>query len=82
MSKSSKPYVSSIVNKYGDTDRVRADTKVLFDILDRQGSALLIDALAEYAAVSMAKFNLGNSDKAMTKIALVDSLEEAINERI
>lgn len=75
-------YLSSIVNKYGDADRVKQDVKTLFEILDRQGSDLLIDSLAEYVALSMARFNLSNSDKAMTKVALVDSLEEAINERI
>jgi hypothetical protein len=75
-------YVSSIVNKYGDAERVKQDTKAIFDILDRQGCALLIDALAEYSATVWHKFNLPYHEKDIGRTKLVDSLIDAINERI
>ena len=75
-------YTSSIINKYGDTDNVKTDVKVLNEILGRQGSQLLIDVIAEYAATNANKFKLDGSDRAMTMISLVDSLEESLKERL
>lgn len=75
-------YQSSIVTKYGDLPNVEADAKTLRDILERQGSDLLIDALAEFVGECAIKFKFHSSDTAMTKIALLDALESAINERI
>lgn len=75
-------YVSSIINKYGDTANVKADTKTLFEILDRQGSALIIDALAEYTATTANKYKFHSSDRCMTLLALVDGLEAALKERL
>jgi hypothetical protein len=75
-------YVSSMTSKYGDTAKVKEDSKVIFSILDRQGADLIIDALAEYTATSANKFNLSPSDRSMTMIALVDSLEASLKERL
>ena len=75
-------YTSSIVIKYGDEDNVKRDVKTLFEILDRQGAALVIDALAEYHATIWHKFKLPYHEKDVGRTALVDSLIEAINERI
>lgn len=75
-------YTSSIVNKYGDTENVKRDTKTLFEIMDRQGTTLLIDAVAEYSARSMQKFNLPYIEKSALRVSLVDELNDAINERI
>ena len=78
----SRPYVSSIINKYGDADRVKADVSAVWEILDRQGASLLIDALAEYVGTDAKKFKFSGSDRAMTMIALVDELEASLKERI
>jgi hypothetical protein len=78
----STPYVSSITTKYGDLERVREDVKTLNDILARQGSSLLIDVIAEQVGNTANKFNFRNDERAMTMIALVDELENAIKERI
>jgi hypothetical protein len=75
-------YTSSIVNKYGDMANVKADAKILHDILNRQGSELLIDVIAEHTATTANKFKFHSSDRVMTMIALVDSLEEALKERL
>ena len=42
-------YTSSLVNKYGDTSKVRQDAKTLKDILSRQGTSLFIDVIADRA---------------------------------
>lgn len=75
-------YNSSIINKYGDTENVKKDSKMLRDILDRQGASLLIDAIAEHLGDTAIKFKFHSSDTAMAKIALIDELTNAINERI
>ncbi len=75
-------YTSSIINKYGDSANVKADAKVLAGIINRQGTQLLIDAIAEHTGTVANKFKFAPSDRAMTMIALVDSLEEALKERL
>jgi len=40
-------YTSSVIKKYGDSENVPQDVKTIFEILDRQGSSILIDCLAE-----------------------------------
>lgn len=75
-------YKSSIINKYGDMPNVKADSKVLFEILSRQGSTLLIDVIAEYTGDTANKFKFHSSDRAMTRLALVSELDEALKERL
>lgn len=75
-------YISSIIHKYGDTDNVKTDVATLGEIFRRQGSQLLIDVIAEMTATECNKFKLSNSDRIMTMISLVDSLEEALKERL
>lgn len=75
-------YTSSVTCKYGDKAKVKTDAKTIFDILDRQGADFILDTLAEYTATAANKFNLSGSDRAMTMIALVDKLEEALKERL
>lgn len=79
---SNQKYISSIVNKYGDTENLKQDIKTLSDIIDRQGSDLLIDVIAENAGNTANKFKLSPSDRTMTMIALVDSLENSLKERL
>ncbi len=75
-------YISSIVNKYGDIDNVKRDVKTIAEILSRQGSSLLIDVLAESTGDTANKFKFHSSDRAMTRIQLVDELDEALRERL
>lgn len=74
-------YISSIVTKYGDITRVKQDVITLNEILARQGASLLIDVIAESVGDAAIKFKFHASDIAMTRIALVDELDEAIKER-
>lgn len=78
----SEQYTSSIIFKYGDIDRVKQDVKTLNDILDRQGTALLIDVLAEYVGKRVLVFQFNSKDATNLRDALIKDLSEAINERI
>jgi hypothetical protein len=75
-------YKSSIVNKYGDKDKVKQDIKVLNDIIDRQGDALLIDCIAEHAGKTVNMFNLGSVDRKNLIEVLVNELRESLKERL
>lgn len=75
-------YVSSIVIKYGDTDKVSLDSARLFEILDRQGSSLLIDVIAEHAGRGANKFKLSDEDRTTLLNSLVNELREALSERL
>ena len=75
-------YTSSIVNNYGDTDNVKKDTRVLNDILSRQGTSLLIDVIAETTGETCNKFKLNSLDRRQLVNTLVDELREALLERV
>lgn len=76
------PYVSSIVTKYGDVAKVKADSKTLSEIQSRQGSSLLIDSIAEHVGNVVNKFNLNSEDSKRLMESLVSELKESILERI
>lgn len=75
-------YISSIVNKYGDRDKVPDDCRVLFDILNRQGSSLLVDCLAEYSAARANKFELSPTERWTLRTSLLNALKSALAERL
>lgn len=75
-------YTSSIINKYGDASNITKDVKVMNEILDRQGHALFIDVIAEYAGKTALDFRLGNESRENLRNGLITLLKEAINERI
>lgn len=81
MSNESK-YVSSIINQYGDVDNLTKDVLALKDILGRQGSMILVRALAENVGQCTRKFSLSEAESARLRDNLVDELQNAINERI
>ncbi len=75
-------YNSSIVNKYGDSDKVKTDIKVLNDIIDRQGNSLLIDCIAEHAGKCAIQFKLSNYDRQTLMDYLITELKSALEERL
>jgi hypothetical protein len=75
-------YTSSIVSKYGDTANVKADAQTLWEIIDRQGTALLIDAIAEYTGTAANKFNMSETDRLALIKSLQGELAEALSERL
>lgn len=74
-------YTSSIVYKYGDTENVLTDLKDLKEIISRQGTSLLLDAIAEHVGLSVNNFNLSRLECEKLKDSLVNELSEALNER-
>jgi hypothetical protein len=74
-------YVSSIVSKYGDTDNVKADARTLADIINRQGTSLLLDAIAEHVGTSAIRFGLTSTAVDTVINSLVTELTSAIKER-
>lgn len=75
-------YTSSIINKYGDIEKLKNDVKTLNDILQRQGSSLLIDVIAEHAGSSAIKFKMNECDRSSLKGSLNTELFDALNERL
>ncbi len=75
-------YKSSIICKYGDIDRVKADCKVLHDIISRQGSSLLIDVIAEHLGKRVAKYS-GITEKDINRAiaSMLTELHDACRER-
>jgi hypothetical protein len=74
-------YTSSIINLYGDNDKVREDSKVLKDILDRQGTTLLLHVIANHVGSNAYKYDLTQGDVTRLKDSLTSELRNSINER-
>lgn len=75
-------YNSSIIFKYGDIDKVKDDSKVLHDIISRQGSTLLIDVIAEHIGQANLNHNFSDIEKNRILTLTVNELKYAILERI
>ena len=78
----SKPYVSSIINKYGDTERVKQDAKTLTEILGRQGDKLLMDVIAESIGSCVNKYSLNETERKRLVETTVEYLRDSILERV
>lgn len=72
-------YTSSIINKYGDTDNVKKDAKVLKDIFDRQGVTFLLDSIAERIGVYCLHYNTEQKREVINNV--VNELKSALDER-
>jgi len=67
---------------YGDYDNVSKDVKTLNEILNRQGSSLILGVLAENVGRACLKYPLNTCERERLKNSLLDELRELINERI
>lgn len=70
------------MNKYGDIEKVKSDIKTLNEILERQGSSLLIDCIAEKTGNSVNKFKLNKFERMSVLNSLVEEFKESLLERI
>ena len=75
-------YISSVVIKYGDIEKVKQDAKTIRDIESRQGSSLLIDCLAESCGETAIKFNFSSTDRKNLIKNLLSELENALRKRL
>lgn len=76
-----KQYTSSVVNKYGDRDNVPTDCKTIYSIIERQGTSLLVDCIAEHIGTVSHKFNLTVTERTRIIDSLLKELKEALNQR-
>lgn len=74
-------YVSSIVNLYGDSENVTKDSKLIREILDRQGTNLLIHVISEHIGETVLRHNLDETEVTRVVGSLVTELKESIRER-
>lgn len=66
---------------YGDPDNVKSDTKVLRDILSRQGCDIFLETIADVVGENCIRFGHGEKEIAAIKDGLRMSLSELIDER-
>ncbi len=78
----SNNYTSSIIKKYGDTDRVSRDASVISEILARQGTSFLIDILAEKAGSTANRFKMNKEERETLSSKLQTEFNEALAERL
>lgn len=77
-----KTYTSSVIFKYGDIDKVSLDSARLVDIINRQGTTLLIDLISENAGRTANRLKLSESDRENLIKSLTNELNEALKERL
>ncbi len=75
-------YTSSIVNKYGDSSRVREDSNLLRAVFARQGTSFFLDAIAGYSGDAANLLNLSDSDRQTLVAGIVEELRNSLNERV
>ena len=68
--------------KYGDYYNVTKDVKTLNDILNRQGTTLLLEVIAEHAGNCSIKFKMTNEERNKLIDSLIDELKESLYERL
>jgi wobble nucleotide-excising tRNase len=68
--------------KYGYEEKVKDDVKKLNEILSRQGSSLLLDAIAEHAGTTANVFKMPDHERETLTKSLVNELKEALLERV
>ncbi len=74
--------MSTNLRGYGDIDNLSDDIKVLRGILARQGSAFVIDVLAESAGETAVIFKLTASERETLWKSLTNDLNQALSERL
>lgn len=75
-------YTSSIRSRYGDTDLVKTDASILGEIWGRQGSALLLDVVAEKTGEASNKYQWSKEERQNVILFLVDEFKNALEERL
>ena len=67
---------------YGHPEQLEADIDTLHDILDRQGSSLLINAIADNVACTAIKFNMSEQERDRLTNSLAAELQNALLEKL
>tara|TARA_R110000824_G_C14921143_1_gene647721 strand:+ start:56 stop:283 length:228 start_codon:yes stop_codon:yes gene_type:complete len=74
----------NILNKrnYGDFDNIKDDVKTLHNIINRQGTVLVTDCIAESIGQASIKFNLSFNESKNGLNSILKELKEQTLERI
>lgn len=75
-------YISSMTEKYGDIQNAKKDWETLKDILNRQGSSFLIDAIAKNCGNNSVTFRFSQNDRERLVESLTSELKESLWERL
>ncbi len=72
----------NLIDKHGDPDNVVKDIISLNDIIRRQGTHLVIEALGESVGNTCKKFGLSEKDKMKILGSLISELTNSISEKL
>lgn len=75
-------YSASGYQVYGDLDNVKKDSVILKDILERQGSDIVLESIAEQIGQCKLKFNLSGAELSAIVSSIKLSLDDLIGERV
>lgn len=75
-------YTSSIINNYGDVERVKADAATLQDIFNRQGSDFIIDSHASCVGQTANTYKVDTQGREYLIKSLSEAFKIALSERL
>ena len=67
---------------YGDFDNIKSDVETLHDIINRQGTSLVVDCIAESIGTTASKFHLTYDYSKKALDSILAELKEQTLERI
>ena len=70
------------LRNYGDFEQVKNDVKTLHDIINRQGTNLIVDCIAEIIGDTSSKHNLTFDESKQALESIIDELKTQTFERI
>ena len=70
------------LRNYGDFERIKSDVETLHDIINRQGTNLVVDCMAEIIGDTSSKHNLTFDESKKALESIIDELKTQTFERI
>ena len=70
------------LRNYGDFERIKSDVQTLHDIINRQGTNLVVDCMAEIIGDTSSKHNLTFDESKQALDSIIDELKTQTFERI
>lgn len=70
------------LRNYGDFEQVKNDVKTLHDIINRQGTNLVVDCIAQRLALTALKYDLPFDESKQALESIIDELKTQTFERI
>ena len=70
------------LRNYGDFERLKDDVTTLHDIINRQGTNLVVDCIAESLGITSIKHSLSFDESKQALDSIIDELKTQTYERI